>query len=78
MCCWCPKGILRQHWATPGQRTIRDFVRKGGVLVAVGDSVETFNGGDSPMLSVKREAALGRERARRTRMPMHRLPKRSK
>ena len=31
------------------------------MLVAVGDSLETFSGGDSPMLAVKREAALGRD-----------------
>jgi hypothetical protein len=52
-----PSAILGEG----GQRTIRDFVRKGGVLVAVGDSLETFSGGDSPMLAVKREAALGRD-----------------
>ena len=38
-------------------------MRRGGVLVAVGDSLETFSGGDAPMLAVKREAALGREPA---------------
>jgi hypothetical protein len=52
-----PSAILGEG----GMRNIRDFVRKGGVLVAVGDSLETFSGGDSPMLAVKREAALGRE-----------------
>ena len=56
-----PEGNPSAALGEAGQRTIRDFVRKGGVLVAVGDSVETFSGGDSPMLAVKREAALGRE-----------------
>ena len=54
-----PSAILGEG----GMRNIRDFVRKGGVLVAVGDSLETFSGGDAPMLAVKREAALGRDPA---------------
>lgn len=54
-----PSAILGEG----GQRTIRDFVRRGGVLVAVGDSLETFSGGDAPMLKIKREAALGRDPA---------------
>jgi hypothetical protein len=54
-----PSAILGEG----GQRTIRDFVRRGGVLVAVGDSLETFSGGETPMLKVKREAALGRDPA---------------
>jgi hypothetical protein len=32
-------------------------------LVAIGDSLETFSAGDTPLLAVKREAALGREPA---------------
>jgi hypothetical protein len=52
-----PSGVL----GDAGQRAIREFVRKGGVLVAIGDSLETFSSGDSPLLAVKREAALGRE-----------------
>jgi hypothetical protein len=31
------------------------------VLVAIGDSLETFSSGDNPLLAVKREAALGRD-----------------
>ena len=54
-----PSGVL----GDAGQRAIREFVRKGGVLVAIGDSLETFSSGDSPLLTVKREAALGREPA---------------
>jgi hypothetical protein len=52
-----PSGALGEG----GQRTLREFVRKGGVLVAIGDSLETFSSGDAPLLAVKREAALGRE-----------------
>ena len=44
-----------------GQRAVRSFVQRGGVLVAVGESLESFSGGDNPLLAVKREAALGRE-----------------
>ncbi len=54
-----PSGVL----GDAGQRAIREFVRKGGVLVAIGDSLETFSTGDSPLLAIKREAALGREPA---------------
>ena len=54
-----PSGALGEG----GQRTIREFVRRGGVLVTIGDSLETFAGGDAPLLAVKREAALGREPA---------------
>ncbi|MEQ5789099.1 carboxypeptidase [Erythrobacter sp. NFXS35] len=56
-----PEGDPSAALGDAGQRNIRDFVRKGGVLVAIGDSLETFSGGDTPMLAVKREAALGRE-----------------
>ncbi len=52
-----PSGVLGEG----GQRAIREFVRKGGVLVAIGDSLETFSSGEAPLLAVKREAALGRE-----------------
>jgi hypothetical protein len=54
-----PAGVLGEA----GQRAIREFVRKGGVLVAVGDSLEAFSSGENPLLAVKREAALGREPA---------------
>jgi hypothetical protein len=56
-----PEGEPSAVLGDAGQRAIRDFVRKGGVLVAVGDSLETFSSGDAPMLAVKREAALGRD-----------------
>jgi len=56
-----PEGDPAAILGDGGMRTIRDFVRKGGVLVAVGDSLETFSSGDAPMLAVKREAALGRD-----------------
>jgi hypothetical protein len=56
-----PEGDPSSVLGEGGQRTIREFVRRGGVLVTIGDSLETFAGGDSPLLAVKREAALGRE-----------------
>lgn len=52
-----PSGVL----GDAGQRAIRAFVQRGGVLVAIGESLEAFSSGDTPLLSVKREAALGRE-----------------
>ena len=58
-----PEGEPSAALGEAGKRAIRDFVRKGGVLVAVGDSLETFSSGDAPLLSVKREAALGRDPA---------------
>jgi hypothetical protein len=56
-----PEGDPSAILGEAGQRTIRDFVRRGGVLVAVGDSLETFSSGDAPLLAVRREAALGRD-----------------
>lgn len=56
-----PEGDPSSVLGDAGQRAIRSFVQRGGVLVAIGDSLETFSSGDSPLLAVKREAALGRE-----------------
>ncbi|MFO6447925.1 M14 family zinc carboxypeptidase [Erythrobacter sp. NE805] len=52
-----PAGVLGEG----GQRALRAFVQRGGVLVAIGESLEAFTGGDNPLLAVKREAALGRD-----------------
>ncbi len=56
-----PEGDPSQVLGEGGLRAIRSFVQRGGVLVAVGESLESFNRGDSPLLAVKREAALGGE-----------------
>lgn len=58
-----PAGDPSAALGEGGQGTIREFVRRGGVLVVVGDSIETISSGDNPLLAVKREAALGREPA---------------
>jgi hypothetical protein len=58
-----PEGDPSSVLGEGGQRILREFVRRGGVLVAIGDSLETFSGGDNPLLAVKREAALGRDPA---------------
>ncbi len=58
-----PEGNPASVLGEGGQRAMRSFVQRGGVLVAVGDSLEDFTSGDSPLLAVKREAALGREPA---------------
>ena len=51
-----PGGVMGQG----GIANIRSFVQRGGVLVTLGSSLGTFASGDNPLLSVKREAALGR------------------
>lgn len=56
-----PEGDPSAVLGEGGQRALRNFVQRGGVLVAIGDSLETFSSGDSPLLAVKREAALGRD-----------------
>lgn len=56
-----PEGNPAAQLGDGGQRNLRAFVQRGGVLVAVGDSLETFSGGDNALLAVKREAALGRD-----------------
>lgn len=58
-----PAGSPRQQLGEQGMKTIREFVERGGVLVAVGSSLSTFAQGDDPLLAVKREAALGRDPA---------------
>ena len=55
-----PEGDPAAQLGEGGMKTIREFVESGGVLVAIGDSVGTFAGGEAPLLSVQREAALGR------------------
>ncbi len=56
-----PEGDPSAQLGESGQRALRAFVQRGGVLVAIGDSLETFSSGDNPLLAVKREAALGRD-----------------
>ena len=52
-----PAGTLGES----GASTIREFAGEGGVVVVIGDSLDMLASGDSAMLAVKREAALGRE-----------------
>ncbi len=56
-----PEGNPGAVLGEGGQRAVRTFVQRGGVLVAVGDSLDSFTAGDNPLLAVKREAALGRD-----------------
>lgn len=58
-----PEGDPSRMLGDAGQRALRAFVQRGGVLIAIGESIETFSGGDNPLLAVKREAALGRDPA---------------
>ena len=43
---------------------LKDFVSNGGVLVAIGRSLDAFARGDEPLLAVKREAGLGLDLSR--------------
>ena len=52
-----PRGALGQG----GLATLRSFVQRGGILVTVENSISAFTSGDNPLLSLKREAALGRQ-----------------
>lgn len=56
-----PEGDPSNVLGEGGLRNLRSFVQRGGVLVAIGESLETFNAGDNPLLAVRREAALGRD-----------------
>ena len=56
-----PSGSPRESLGSGGVSTLRKFVEQGGVLVTIGGSLSTFAGGDDPLLSIQREAALGRE-----------------
>lgn len=56
-----PDGSPAGTMGDSGLSKVREFVKDGGVLVAVGNSLGAFSEGESPLLSVKREAALGRD-----------------
>ncbi|KPP95416.1 M14 family metallopeptidase [Erythrobacter sp. HL-111] len=56
-----PDGDPAGRLGRRGLATIRSFVTRGGVLVAVGDSLAAFSEGDRPLLALEREAALGRD-----------------
>ncbi|MFU7529249.1 M14 family zinc carboxypeptidase [Qipengyuania sp. ASV99] len=56
-----PDGDPGDALGESGKATIRAFVERGGVLVAIEGSLTTFAEGDNPLISVQREAALGRE-----------------
>jgi hypothetical protein len=55
-----PEGSPQGALGSRGMATIRRFVERGGVLVAIGASLGSFASGDDALLAVKREAALGR------------------
>ncbi|UAB78823.1 carboxypeptidase [Erythrobacter sp. SCSIO 43205] len=55
-----PDGSPRGAMGSGGISNLRSFVAGGGVLVAVGNSLRTFASGEDALLSVEREAALGR------------------
>lgn len=54
-----PNGAPRAAMGASGLRNLRSFVSRGGVLVAVGNSLGAFAAGDNPLLAIQREAALG-------------------
>ncbi len=58
-----PDGSPADALGRSGLNTITEFVERGGVLVAAGGSLNAFSSGDDPLLSVTREAALGRNPA---------------
>ncbi len=55
-----PDGSPGGNLGEGGVGTIKEFVNRGGVLVTIGNSIGAFSAGKSPLLSVTREAALGR------------------
>ncbi|MEO0463426.1 MAG: M14 metallopeptidase family protein [Pseudomonadota bacterium] len=56
-----PEGSPARVMGPRGLSNLRTFVQGGGVVVAVGRSLDAFTRGDNPMLAVTREAALGRD-----------------
>jgi len=56
-----PEGSPARVMGKGGVNNLRAFVERGGVLVAVGRSLDTFAKGERAMLAVTREAALGRD-----------------
>lgn len=58
-----PSGSPRSTLGDGGITNLRAFVERGGVLVAIEGSIGAFSGGDDPLLTATREAALGRDPA---------------
>ncbi len=56
-----PDGSPHGDLGESGITTLRSFVERGGVLVTVGNSLTAFTSGEDPLITVQREAALGRE-----------------
>ena len=59
-----PEGEPAEVLGEGGMRHLAEFVRRGGVLVAAGDSLEALTAGDAPLIKARREAALGRDPAK--------------
>ncbi|MFZ9394813.1 MAG: M14 family metallopeptidase [Erythrobacter sp.] len=59
-----PEGEPAAVLGDAGMKHLAEFVARGGVLVAAGDSLEALTKGDAPLISAKREAALGRDPAK--------------
>lgn len=55
-----PQGNPGNELGEGGLKVLTNFVDRGGVLIAVGNSLTTFSKGKNPLLAVQREAALGR------------------
>lgn len=56
-----PDGSPAGAMGNAGLENVRGFVRRGGVMVAIGEAINAFARGDDPLLSTRREAALGRD-----------------
>lgn len=54
-----PDGAPAGALGRGGIGTITRFVKSGGVLVTIGNSLRTFASGDDALISITREAALG-------------------
>lgn len=56
-----PDGSPAGAMGSAGLANVREFVARGGVMVAIGNALGAFARGDDPLLSTAREAALGRD-----------------
>ncbi|MDX1538332.1 M14 family metallopeptidase [Arsukibacterium sp.] len=60
------RGSYQQALGSSGQATLRSFVERGGVLIALGNATDLLIAGDTPLLSSKREYKVREGEAKKT------------
>jgi len=59
-----PDGSPGRALGSAGLATVREFVSRGGVMIAISNAINAFAAGDEALIDTAREAALGRDPAK--------------